>query len=189
MDFTDLFAPPPPPPPAPAPVVRPKTKLSVQNIDVDVEYQPNGANLMAGDEHVEHVSPTIPSDAIKAWIADEFTAVGGDYTARFSIIEASIIKRPFQTKANTFLGVTTERNPGYRYEITLDVVLEILDPRGYIVQNANSIVRNVKNVKGTQSPAQERAIYAELTDKTMLELRAEMSAAIRKYLGLFVVRG
>ncbi|MCH7864519.1 MAG: hypothetical protein IIC56_04805 [Proteobacteria bacterium] len=100
----------------------PPLKLNVAKIEVVVQYQPP-----LKEPNVEHLFPTPPLKALRRWAADRLRAVGRSGKARLFITDARAIETPLQKKTGVVATFTKQQS--YRYDLTVETVLEVSDAR------------------------------------------------------------
>ncbi len=164
----------------------PSIRLAVNTIVIDQTYRQPMPNLPIEVEHVDHLSPLNPSQSIKRWAEQRLQAAGGDYNARVAIIEASMLKVPLE-KDESFIGWFKDEL-GHRYDLTLDVFVEVLDPRGFVVASANSVVRRSISLPESASLAETQDAWFKMTETAMQDLNEELPNAMYEYLGLFILK-
>lgn len=159
-------------------------EMGVRSIRTVSEYRPDRRGLPAGYAHVEDRAPLVPEQVLKRWADQRLRATGGEFQARFIITEASLIKVPLPVDGSFIGWFRSEQN--FRYDLTLDVVIEVLDSRGYLVASANSVIQRGATIAEDASAAARDDVLFTLVEAGMRDLDQELPSAMGQYLEAFV---
>ncbi len=149
--------------------------LDVGRIEILEQYVPP---LKA--PNVEHEFPTPPATAMRQWAKDRLHAVGEIRTARLVIKTASAIETKLETRGGLRGAFTKDQ--AARYDVTLDVVLEVRSERGSAVAFANAVVTRSKTVPEGLSLSERERVFHEMTQSVMDEVNSELEKNIRQFL-------
>ena len=160
--------------------------LTVNKITVDYLDNPILHMLPVDHERVGYRAPSTPLEGMQFWVEDNLKAVGGDYTARVGILEAKITKipEPVIEPFAGWTGLTYEEN--VRYELRYNVVVEILDPRGFVVASAKAATTRSAAVPGKQDLG---SVATDLIDRGVEDINAKLKRNMYHYLELFIEKG
>lgn len=153
--------------------------LDVGRIEIVEQYVPP---LTA--PNVDHKFPTPPSQAMRQWAKDRLNAVGEIRTARLVIKDASAIETKLETRGGLRGAITKDQSE--RYDVTLDVVLEVRSERGAAVAFANAVVTRSKTVVEDISLSDRERVFHEMTEEVMNEVNAELEKNIRQFLVQYI---
>ena len=149
--------------------------LTVTRIDVDSSYQ-----SPMRSPNIEHVAPVSPDRALRRWAQDRLKAGGMPGTARFVIMEASIVETPLSLTGGIRGAFTKEQ--AARYDCTIEASLEILDDRGFRRGFATArVARNTTSREDATLNDRDRLLFS-LVDDLMKDFDREMERSMRQYL-------
>jgi len=147
----------------------PPIKLLVDKIEVVREYQPR---LIS--PHVETLAPRGLLDSAAGWAKDRLVADGDEGTARFVIIDASLVEtRAASAQERRYLGHVAVR-------------IEIRDEHGAVIGQAAAEASHTESVPRNASDSELREAWYLIVQGAMLDLNAELERSIRFYLSRFV---
>lgn len=149
--------------------------LDVGRIEIVEQYVPP---LKA--PNVEHTFPTPPATVMRQWAKDRLHAVGEIRTARLVIKDASAVETALATTGGLRGAFTKDQSE--RYDVTLDVVLEVRNERGSAVAFANAVVTRSKTVPEGLSLDERERVFHEMTATAMEEVNSELEKNIRQFL-------
>jgi len=151
-------------------------QLNVLTVQTKSDYVPPLA-----PPNVDHLFPTPPKMAMERWAADRLKAAGSQGSARFTIIDASII----ETKLKTESGITgaLTKQQAFRYDATVEGSLEVLDSRGFRKGFASARARRSRTVREDATLNERDRIWFALVEDLMLDFNAEIEKNIRQHLG------
>ena len=149
--------------------------LDVGRIEIVEQYVPP---LKA--PNVEHTFPTPPATAMRQWAKDRLRAVGEIRTARLVIKNASAIETKLEITGGLRGAFTKDQSE--RYDVTLDVVLEVRGEDGVAVAFANAVVTRSKTVTEGLSLDERARVFHEMTLSLMDEVNSKLEKNIRQFL-------
>ena len=149
--------------------------LDVGRIEIVEQYVPP---LKA--PNVEHTFPTPPATAMRQWAKDRLRAVGEIRTARLVIKNASAIETKLEITGGLRGAFTKDQSE--RYDVTLDVVLEVRGEDGVAVAFANAVVTRSKTVTEGLSLSERERVFHRMTESLMDEVNSELEKNIRQFL-------
>ena len=149
--------------------------LDVGRIEIVEQYVPP---LKA--PNVEHEFHTPPATAMRQWVKDRLRAVGEIRTARLVIKNASAIETKLETRGGLRGAFTKDQSE--RYDVTLDVVLEVRGEDGAAVAFANAVVTRSKTVPEGLSLSERERVFHGMTESLMDEVNSELEKNIRQFL-------
>ncbi len=134
--------------------------------------------------NVEHLFPTPPGTALERWAADRLEAVGRRGIARFIIKDA----RGTATPLTIDKGLTGafKKEQSVRYEASVEVLLEIVDERGFRKGFSAARVTRTRTLTEGATLNERDKTWFELTEALMNDFNAEMEKNVRQYLGGFL---
>ncbi len=153
--------------------------LDVGRIEIVEQYEPP-----LSPPNVDHKFPTPPAQAMRQWVKDRLNAVGEIRIARLVIKDASAIETKLETTGGLRGAFTKDQSE--RYDVTLDVVLEIRSELGSAVAFANAVVTRTKTVAEDISLSDRERIFHEMTEEVMTEVNAELEKNIRQFLVQYI---
>ncbi len=149
--------------------------LDVGRIEIVEQYVPP---LKA--PNVEHEFLTPPATAMRQWAKDRLRAVGEIRTARLVIKNASAIETKLETRRGLRGAFTKDQSE--RYDVTLDVVLEVRGEDGAAVAFANAVVTRSRTVPEGLSLSERERVFHGMVQSVMNEVNAELEKNIRQFL-------
>lgn len=172
----------PPPPPTFAEIRftgLPPLALDVATIEIRSEFQPQFR-----PPYVEHVFPVSPQRAVETWARDRLRSVGRQGTARFTLLDASVVETELPRTGGIKGEFTTQ--VAERYDASLAARLEILDAHGFPVRTANVKVVRSQSVLEGLTPNQRDQSWYDMTRALMTDFNQQMEAEIRANFGYYV---
>ena len=157
----------------------PPLKLNVARIDIVEEYVPP-----MGTPNVDHLSPRPPLLATRRWGEERLEAVGSTGTARFVIVDASILEVPLETTEGWRGWFTTDQSE--RYDGRVEARVEVADEAGRRDGYARVEVRRSKTVPEDASVSDREGVWFDLTEKMMASLNEEMEKQVRANLAPYL---
>ena len=137
--------------------------LNVADIEV-VDHSKSG---MAG-EHVEHLFPTSPKQAMNNWVRDRLSPTGTSDLARMTINDASAIEEKLVKKTGITGMFTNDQSE--RYTTNLDVRLDLFDAqnqsKGYATAKASRFITLAEDL----SLLEREKAWFEMVEKLMADL-------------------
>jgi hypothetical protein len=134
--------------------------------------------------NVEHLFPTPPRTALERWAADRLEAVGRRGIARFIIKDARGTATPLAIDKG--LTGAFKKEQSVRYEASVEVLLEIVDERGFRKGFSTARVIRTRTLTEGATLNERDKIWLELTEALMNDFNAEMEKNVRQYLGGFL---
>jgi len=177
-----------PPPTPPQKPVRVEADTSVKLTVSYIKLADNRRELTPlkpGTEDVTALSPYDPRGSLMSWAQDHLEAVGGEYSARFVVVEARLLRLPAEND-DTFTGWFRNAIEEDRYELVLDAAIEVLNPRGYLVAHTNSGVRREEATSRFDAQSDIQDMLGKMVSSALQEMDAELRRSIPTYLELFV---
>lgn len=153
--------------------------LDVGRIEIVEKYVPP---LKA--PNVEHDFPTSPATAMRQWAKDRLRAVGEIGTARLVIKDASAIETKLETKGGLRGALTKDQSE--RYDVMLDVDLEIRGENGSAVAFANAVVTRSTTVSEGISLSERERVFHDLTESLMEEVNSKLEKNIQQFLVRYI---
>ncbi len=151
--------------------------FNVEKVEIDNRYKPS-----SDGNHVEDRFATSPVVAIRTWAQDRLKPVGtaGSGTLRVIVNDASV--KETDLKLDKSLKGTFTKQQSNRYDLNLDVALEILDASGKPVGfSAAKAFRSITTGEDMSLNDREKRWF-EMTEKSMDDFNNEMESNIRRYL-------
>jgi len=153
----------------------PPFRLNVLTVDIKSDYRPPMAA-----PNVDHLFPTPPKKALERWAKDRLKAEGQTGSARFTIIDASIIETVLP-RDKGLTGALTKQQ-AFRYDATVEASLEIMDAKGFRKAFATARVKRSRTVREDATLNDRDRIWFVLVESLMKDFNAEMEKNIRQYM-------
>lgn len=150
-------------------------RLNALTVEVKSEYRPPLAA-----PNVDHLFPTPPKKALQRWAGDRLKAAGQTGSARFTIIDASIIETALP-RDKGLTGALTKQQ-AFRYDATVEASLEIMDAKGFRKAFATARVKRSRTVREDATLNDRDRIWFILVESLMKDFNDEMEKNIRQYM-------
>lgn len=150
--------------------------LNVAAVESVITYQPG-----ATSSHVEQLFPTPPANALLRWAEDRLSASGEGATARFTIIDASVLETSLALKDGLTGAFTKEQSE--RYDAVLEARLEIFDFGGKSRGFATAKTTRSVTVREDATVNDRDQAWFDLTEDLMTGINLELEKNISQYLG------
>ena len=160
---------------------QPPLRLDVAQIQIQNDFQPTYRA-----PNVEHLFPVPPARAVETWARDRLRAVGQNGIARFTIHNASVTQTDLKQTPGIAGAFTTE--PSERYDMTVQVTLDIMDNTGRTVRTANVTSTRSQSILNNVTPTQREQSWYDMTGDLMVDFDRRMTGEIRNSFGLYYVR-
>ena len=153
--------------------------LDVAKLEIDERYVPP---LKA--PNVEHIFTTSPAKAMRQWAKDRLRPVGDSGMVLLVIRNASAI----ETKLDLQKGIrgALTRDQSERYDVELDVILQVFDDSGRQLAFANAEAMRGKTVSEDISIYDREAAFLELVRLLIEDVNAQLDKNISQYLVNYV---
>ena len=157
----------------------PPIAFDVARIEVVSEY-----SAPAAAPHIEFDMPVSPEKALRAWARDRLKAVGKTGTLRVVVRKASAVETPLATDQS--LSGVFKKEQAAQVDLALDVALQMLDERQYVVAEVTG-----KSLRGRTEPEKQKLnerdkllydLTYELVKGLDEELVANMPTAFNKWM-------
>ncbi len=153
--------------------------LNVARLDIDERYIPP-----LKSPNVEHIFTTSPAKAIRQWAKDRLRPVGDSGTVRLVIRDASAVETRLEIRQGVRGALTKDQSE--RYDVELDVVLEVLDESGRQLAFANAEAMRAQTVREDISIYDREAVFLELVRLLIEDVNAQLEKNISQFLVNFV---
>ena len=151
--------------------------FDVETVEIDNRYKaPNDPS------YIENRFSTPPASAIRTWAIERLKPVGraNSGTLRVVINRASVQEHSLK-RDKSFKGTFTRQQTN-RYDLNIDVALELIDSSGKQVGfSAAKASRSISTREDLSLNEREKRWF-EATEKTMTDFNGEMESNIRRYL-------
>lgn len=139
----------------------------------------------ASPPNVEHLFPQPPGRIALRWPGDRLAAAGNSGTARYVVLEASVVESDLAVEGGIEGAFTDDQSE--RYDATVVVELEILDAANQRVGIIRVIAKRSTTVAEAASVhVRERAWFA-LTEALMNDLDQELERTLRRELSAYLL--
>jgi len=155
--------------------------FNVETIEIDNRYK-----APTDGTYIEDRFSTPPATAIRTWAIQRLKPVGeiGSGSLRVVINQASV-KETDLKRDESFKGTFTKQQTN-RYDLALDIALEIIDATGKQVGfSAAKASRSITTSEDISLNDREKRWF-ETTEKSMNDLNTEMESNIRRYLAAWL---
>jgi hypothetical protein len=153
----------------------PPHTLTVSRVDIESTYQ-----APMRSPNIEHTAPVSPERALRRWAQDRLKTSGMPGTARFIIVNASIVETPLSLTGGIRGAFTKEQ--AARYEATIEASLEVLDERGFRRGFATARVQRSTTSREDSTLNDRDRLLFTLVDELMKDFDREMERSMRQYL-------
>ena len=153
--------------------------LNVARIEIDERYVPP-----LKSPNVEHIFTTSPAKAMRQWAKDRLRLVGDAGVVRLVIRDASAVETKLEVRKGLRGAVT--RDQSERYDVELDVVLEILDDGGRQLAFANAEATRGQTVSEDISIYDREAAFLELVRLLIEDVNVQLEKNISQFLVNYV---
>lgn len=152
-------------------------RLNVAELRIEPVYQPP-----LREPNIEHLMPVSPEAATVRWAQDRIKPMGsvGSGAARVQINDARVVRIPLKTDKG-ISGLFKEEQ-AERYEGSLDVAVQILDPRNLTIADVVARATRTKSVPEGVSPNERDRVLHELTETLIRDIDGQMEGLIQTYL-------
>jgi hypothetical protein len=134
--------------------------------------------------HVEQRFPVTPMHAIENWAHDRLSASGGPDRAVVDIADASVVEVALPRTTGVQGWFTTDQSE--RYDMTIQVTINIVDPTGLVVRTATVRASRSQSVAENISPDQRDQTWYDMTKDIMAAFDRQMESEIRNHFTGFV---
>jgi hypothetical protein len=135
--------------------------------------------------NVDSQMPVTPSAMAERWAFDRLSAAGGEITARYVIMDASVIETALPRTQG--LRATFKIEQSERYDGRIIVRLDLLTPRGNVEGSVTAQVDRVETIGENASIADREALWFSMVEAMGRDLNAQMERQIRQHLLRFMV--
>jgi hypothetical protein len=135
--------------------------------------------------NVEHLFPVTLSTMAERWGFDRLSAGGGELTARFAIVEASVIETSLPRTQG--LRATFKIEQSERYDGRLIARLDLVTPRGGIEGTVTAQIDRVETIGENASIADRESLWFTMVEAMARDLNAQMERQIRTHLLRFLM--
>ena len=155
--------------------------FAVETVEIDNRY-----NASVDPAFVESWFPISPVSAIRTWAIERLKPVGnvGSGTLLIVINKASVRKHDLKLDTS-FKGVFTKQQSN-RYDINIDVTLELIDRTGKRVGFSSAQVTRSTTTREDISLNDRDRHWLDITEKTMGDFNREIELNVRKYLAAWL---
>lgn len=147
-------------------------QLDVARVEIVSKYQPP-----AQAPHIEYDMPVSPENAIKRWVQDRLQPVGKSGTLRVTILDAQATDNPL--KVDTGVKSLFEKQQVSRVDVSVEVLLQILDERQFPVAEASAKASRSRTMPEGLKLNERDSILYDLVEATMLEFNTNMDPYMR----------
>lgn len=154
--------------------------LDVGQLEIISEYR-----SPAHSPNVEHIMPVSPEAAAVRWAKDRVKPMGRSGYARIVIKDGAVT----QQKLATDKGLTGlfKEEQAERYDGSLDVAVQILDERHFVVADVVARATRSRTLpEGITINERDRALY-EISEAMIKDIDTQMDGLIRSYLARWVI--
>lgn len=154
----------------------PPILLAANQINIVTVYQPTDA---------ERVFPVTPFHALQNWARDRLRANGQGGPARFTITNAAatVTNLPIQGGVS---GTFTDQ-VSQRYDVAIDVTLEILDAHGMAIRSVHVTASRSQSVLQSASANDREKVRYDLVKSVMTDFDRQIEQQIRDNFGLYLI--
>jgi len=156
----------------------PPFHLAVGRIDVVDAYRPPLA-----PPNVEQQFPVSPAGTAEEWGRDRLLAVGGADHAVYTVLRGDAVDVQLANNdSGTLTGQFTTPQSD-RYDLTIAVRLQILDPSGGVAASVYAEAKRSHTVAADATLNDRERLWFDMTEQAMKDLNAQLERNIPAYLG------
>ena len=150
--------------------------LTVSRIDIVDAYRPPMT-----PPNVEQNFPTLPSATAAQWARDRLIAAGGTSRAVYTVLRGDAVETHLPRDSG---GLFSEfENPQTeRYDLTIAVRLQVIDPSGQVVASVDAKATRSTSVAEDATLNDRERVWFTLIEQTMRDLNASLEKSIPVYL-------
>lgn len=134
--------------------------------------------------HVEALFPVTPEEALQDWAKTHLVAAGSSGVARFTILDASVIKANLDQ--NVGLPGLPRAPQTIAYDATGAATLDILDSQGKRDGQASARVEFSRTIWPDASPEAHQQLFEGMIAPLVKAFNDEMTASMRAHLGAYL---
>ena len=159
----------------------PPFRLAVARVAVVDQYRPTLA-----PPYIEQQFPISPAGTAEQWGHDRLAAVGGDGTAVYTVLrgDAVDVHLPDNNSSGMFDQFTVPQSD--RYDLTIAVRLQILDPSGRVVASVHASATQSHTVAADATLNDRERLWFDMTEATMKDLNGQLEKSIPLYLQAYL---
>ena len=155
----------------------PPLNFAVETVEIKNRYKaPNDP------AYIENGLSTSPASAIRTWAKERLKPVGNVGSGKLLIVINQASVRKYDLKLDTSFKGTFTKQQSNRYDVKIDVALELFDSNGKKVGfSAAQATRSTSTLEDISLNERDRR-WLEMTEKIMEDFNREIEANIRQYL-------
>jgi hypothetical protein len=159
----------------------PPFRLAVARVAVVDRYHPP-----LTPPYIEQQFPASPAGTAEQWGHDRLQAVGGGGTAVYTVLRGDAIDVHIANNdsGGMFGQFTTPQSD--RYDLTIAVKLEILDPSGQVVASVHANATQSHTVAADATLNDRERLWFDMTEATMKDLNGQLEKSIPLYLQAYL---
>jgi len=156
-------------------------RLAVARVAVVDQYRPP-----LTPPYIEQQFPVSPSGTAEQWGHDRLQAVGGGGTAIYTVLRGDAIDVHLadNDSGGMFGQFTVPQSD--RYDLTIAVKLEILDPSGQVVASVHANATQSHTVAADATLNDRERLWFDMTEATMKDLNGQLEKSIPLYLQAYL---
>jgi len=159
----------------------PPIRLDVAAIDIRDDYRPP-----LRPPNVEHLFPVPPARALENWARDRLQAAGKTGRALFTIGTASATETALPKTTTGITGALTTE-PAYRYDLSIEAKLQILDDHGVPIRTSSVRTSRSQSVLEGISPDERDKTWYDMTVAAMGDFDKQMAIEMGNNFGQFLL--
>jgi len=159
----------------------PPFRLAVGQVSVVDQYHPP-----LSQPYIEQQFPISPAETAAQWGHDRLQAAGGSGTAVYTVLRGDAIDVHLNNddSSGMFGQFTTPQSD--RYDLTIAVKLEILDPSGRVVASVHANATQSHTVAADATLNDRERLWFDMTEATMKDLNSQLEKSIPLYLQAYL---
>ena len=159
----------------------PPFRLAVAQISVVDQYHPTLA-----PPYIEQQFPVSPAGTAEQWGHDRLQAAGGSGMAVYTVLrgDAVDVHLTDNDSGGMFGQFTVPQSD--RYDLTIAVKLEILDPSGRVVASVHANATQSHTVAADATLNDRERLWFSMTEATMKDLNGRLEKSIPLFLHDFI---
>lgn len=158
---------------------QPGIQMSISDVTIERRYV---SSLTA--PNAEQRMPISPLSVMERWPDDRLVQTGGNSTAKYIIVEASVLEHALDTDGNITAVFTDEQ--ALRYEATAEAIIEVSGNDGLSQGNISARVTRSVTIPEKATLNEREKTQFDLISALMRDFDSQMEQKVRAHLGTWL---
>ena len=159
----------------------PPYRLAVARVEVVDQYRPPMT-----PPNVEQNFPVSPSGTAEEWGRDRLQAVGGNARAVYTVLRGDATETHLAGDEGSGLFGDFTIPQSERYDLNIDVRLQIIDPSGRVTATVNANATRSRTVAADATLNDRERVWFNMTEQAMSDLNASLDKSIPAYMRAYL---